>query len=95
MLMLTGFPGGAKTRSLTPEEIRRYGTIGAIVLVLIVLGVTSIYQVEADEVAVVQRFGRYTRTEPPGLHFKLPFGIEKQIPDKRIVAPARNEKYSA
>ncbi len=34
------------------------------------------YQVDQDEAGVVQRFGRYIRTTPPGLHTKLPFGIE-------------------
>ena len=30
-----------------------------------------------DEVGVVQRFGKYVRTSPPGLSFKFPRGIEK------------------
>jgi membrane protease subunit HflK len=33
--------------------------------------------VELNQVGVVQRFGEYVRTEPPGLNFKLPNGIEK------------------
>ncbi len=37
---------------------------------------TSFYQVDQDEMGVVQRFGRYARTTPPGLRFKLPLGIE-------------------
>jgi len=37
---------------------------------------TMFYTVEADEVAVVQRFGKYVRREAPGLHTKLPFGLE-------------------
>lgn len=50
--------------------------IGA-ALVLIFLGSSSFYTVAVDEVGVVQRFGRYVRTSPPGLSFKLPRGIEK------------------
>lgn len=34
------------------------------------------YEVGPDEVGVVQRFGRYVRTANPGLHMKLPVGIE-------------------
>jgi membrane protease subunit HflK len=34
------------------------------------------YTVEADEVAVVQRFGKYVRREDPGLRYKLPLGLE-------------------
>ncbi|MBI4550023.1 MAG: hypothetical protein HY714_03770, partial [Candidatus Omnitrophica bacterium] len=37
---------------------------------------TLVYTVEPDEVGVIQRFGKYERTTNPGLHFKLPFGIE-------------------
>ncbi len=30
----------------------------------------------ADEVGVIQRFGKYTRTAEPGLHLKFPFNVE-------------------
>jgi len=46
-----------------------------IVLVLAV-GSTSFYMVNTDEEGVVQRFGKYVRTTGPGLHLKLPLGIE-------------------
>lgn len=39
---------------------------------------TGLYTVDVDEVAVIQRFGRYVRQSGPGLHFKLPDGIEKR-----------------
>src|SRR4030042_2195931 len=37
---------------------------------------TTYYQVEPEEVGVVQFFGAYVRTSDPGPHLKLPFGIE-------------------
>jgi len=37
---------------------------------------TIFYQVGPDEVGVIQRFGRYIRTSDPGLHVKIPFGLE-------------------
>jgi membrane protease subunit HflK len=46
------------------------------VVALLLLVVTVYYQVEPDEVGVIQRFGRYVRTTDPGPHLKLPFGIE-------------------
>ncbi len=54
---------------------------GMIVLVLLIIrGVmTSYYTVNQSELGVVTRFGKYARTDPPGLHFKIPFGIEKNI----------------
>jgi modulator of FtsH protease HflK len=57
------------------------------ILVVIVLALTSIYTIAIEEVGVVQRFGRYTRTSQPGLSFKLPFGIEtvKKIQIRRVL----------
>jgi len=48
-----------------------------IVLFLIYVGASCFYTVAVDEVGMVQRFGKYVRTTPPGLSFKLPSGIEK------------------
>src|SRR5210317_1753328 len=56
------------------------------ILLLVGLGVwTSYYTVPSDSVAVVQRFGQYLKEVPPGLHFKLPLGIDKAtiVPVKR------------
>jgi membrane protease subunit HflK len=45
--------------------------------------VTSIfYTIQPNEVGVVLRFGKFVRNTKPGLHLKLPFGIEKVIPVK-------------
>lgn len=48
-----------------------------ILLLLLVGAFTCFYTVNAESVAVVQRFGRYQQTAPPGLHFKIPFGVDK------------------
>ena len=61
--------------------------IWVIIAVLILYGfATSVYTVPEDSKAVVLRFGKDTRQEEPGLHFKLPFGFEKHypVPVKRI-----------
>jgi membrane protease subunit HflK len=58
--------------ALTPAGLRL-----AIVAVLVLAFLfTGYYQVEPDEVAVVQRFGRFVRTTGPGPHLQLPFGME-------------------
>jgi membrane protease subunit HflK len=46
---------------------------------------TAYYTVPSDSVAVVQRFGKYLKEVPPGLHFKLPLGIDVAtiVPVKR------------
>ncbi len=51
-------------------------------LVILVFG--SWYTIQPDEVGVIQRFGRYSRTETPGLHFKVPL-VETvtKVPVKR------------
>jgi len=49
--------------------------LAAGLLVIVLIG--SYYQVEADEVGLVTRFGRFVRITNPGAHGKLPFGIEK------------------
>jgi membrane protease subunit HflK len=52
---------------------------------LLLLLLTGYYQVEPDEVAVVQRFGAHVRTTGPGPHLKIPFGVEtvSKVPVER------------
>ena len=56
----------------TPKGI----AIAAGAVLLLIAGLTSFYQVEAEEEAVVMRFGKYIKTSQPGLHFRLPFYID-------------------
>jgi len=73
------------------QRIKPYaGRIIATVLVVLVLVVgawTSVFSVNADSQAVVKRFGAVARIEPPGLHMKLPFGMEKahSVPVERVL----------
>lgn len=60
-------------RLITPKRILII-VLGIVVLISLS---TSFYTVEADEIAVVLLFGKSVRKTEPGLHFKLPFGIEK------------------
>ena len=60
---------------ITPKRIL-FIILGIAVLVGLA---TSYYTVEADEIAVVLMFGKSVRQAQPGLHFKLPFGIEKAL----------------
>ena len=63
---------------------------------------TAYYTVPSDSVAVVQRFGAYLNEVPPGLHFKLPLGIDAAtiVPVKRqlkqefgFTAPGARDPY--
>jgi modulator of FtsH protease HflK len=51
--------------------------IAIIVLFLLFFGQTMVYRITASEVGMIQRFGKYEKKTLPGLHFKLPDGIEK------------------
>lgn len=48
-----------------------------VAIIIVLIGSSCFYTVGVGEVGVVQRFGKYVRTTPPGLNFKLPRGIEK------------------
>ena len=56
---------------------------GVFLILMIVVGIKGgIYSIGPDEVGVIQRFGKYMRLSSPGLHMKIPFGIEKVTPVK-------------
>jgi membrane protease subunit HflK len=61
---------------IQPQDIKRNisrAVIGLVVIILFQLLSRSWYTVEANEKAVVLRFGRYVTTSDPGLHFCIPF----------------------
>ncbi|MBL7221775.1 MAG: FtsH protease activity modulator HflK [Phycisphaerae bacterium] len=60
----------------------RYIKIGAAVVLAVVLIWGSVYTVGTEEEAVILRFGRFASIEEPGLHWKLPLGIDAAIPVK-------------
>jgi membrane protease subunit HflK len=63
---------GEKTYNIGGGRIRN-AIYAIIILILIVSG---LYSVGADEVGVIQRFGKFVRSTEPGLHLKIPMGIE-------------------
>jgi len=50
-----------------------------VLAIVLICALTSYYQVEPEEVALVTRFGRYVSTEQPGPHFKWPLGVDAAI----------------
>lgn len=79
--------------------------VGLIVLAIVaVAGLSCFYIVDETENAVITRFGKYQETVGAGLHFKLPFGIDKSytVPVKvvqteqfgfKTVKSGRNNEY--
>jgi len=72
----------------TPEELFRKGSekfsslgkwLPAIIIIFLIafFALTSFYSIDQGEVGVIRRFGKYSKTTTPGLHWKLPFNIDK------------------
>jgi modulator of FtsH protease HflK len=83
------------------------GGIGGIVVLVLALMLlwSSWYTVQPEETAIVQRFGKVVRTAGPGLHFKIPYGVEtvRLVPTARVLKeefgfrsedPGRRTRYS-
>jgi len=76
--------------------------VAAVVVLILLWG--SVYTLSPEEVGVILRFGKYVRTTEPGLHFKLPLGMETltKVPVQRqlkmefgfrTVKPGVNTEY--
>ena len=89
-------PPGGSAQSLEDvlekilQEFRKFkGSALLIIAAVAVVAVfwTAWFTVQPEETGIVQRFGRVQRTAGPGLHFKLPFGVEKVrlLPTARVL----------
>ena len=64
-------------KPVTPKKVAKGIALGVLAL-LVVLGVlTSFYTVDDKRQGVVTTFGKVTDVVEPGLHFKVPFGIQQ------------------
>ena len=64
-------------KPVTPKKVAQGIALGVLAL-LVVLGVlTSFYTVDDKRQGVVTTFGKVTDVVEPGLHFKVPFGIQQ------------------
>ena len=70
-------PQNGNRISIDGKKIATIIAIVAVVALLALAALTSIYTVDDKQVAVVTTFGKVTDTVTPGLHFKLPFGIQQ------------------
>ena len=73
---------GSYSYSYNPKEmnvnkIKKYATIAVVVIVLLIGVLTCFYTVDDKQQAVVTTFGKVQDIVEPGLHFKLPFGIQQ------------------
>ena len=69
-----------KLGQMIPNGSRLPGSVAflvAIVLAAVAAYYSFAFRVDADELGVVMRFGKVTRLEPPGLHFRMPYPIDE------------------
>ena len=65
---------GPEEEGLMPMKTFYFIIIG----ILVIIGlVGAFYKIDVSEEGVVTTFGRYKKTVDPGLHMKLPYGIDK------------------
>jgi membrane protease subunit HflK len=69
-----------------PRPPLRIITVALLAVPILILLSTSFYTVAAESEGVVLRFGKFLKTVEPGLHFKLPLGI-----DRVSVLPTRRQ----
>ena len=72
-------------------SMKKYIPPFLIIIFVIVTGYTVFYTVKANEEAVILRFGRYLETVGPGLHTKIPYGIDGVL--KGEVKRIYNEEF--
>jgi len=75
-------------RKIPKQKQKNFGLLIIGAVILLIFFYSTFYTVGAESVGVIQRFGEYSRTTPPGLHFKAPFGIEivTKVPVTRILS---------
>jgi membrane protease subunit HflK len=66
---------GNFARRVTPRTV----VIVVVVIVALIFAFSSFFMVDQQEEAVVLRFGRFHKISSPGLHFKMPFGIDQNL----------------
>ncbi|MBN2136539.1 MAG: FtsH protease activity modulator HflK [Sedimentisphaerales bacterium] len=66
--------------------VRKIISAAAFFVLLFAVLATAIYTVPTDSDGVVLRFGKYSRTTPPGIHAKIPFWVEtvKPVPVRKV-----------
>ena len=70
-------PNQNQGKNVDWKKFGRNGLIAALAVVLLVTVLTCFYTVDDKQQAVVTTFGKVTDITDAGLHFKLPFGIQK------------------
>ena len=76
-MAFSAYNGNVNFGDWNPKKVKRLVGIAAGVIFLIVFFSTCWFTVNDKQQAVITTFGRVTGTADAGIHFKLPFGIQK------------------
>ena len=81
-----GGGNGRGTQTPRPPQSRNIGIVLGVILAIYAL-FTMVYTVQPEERAVVKRFGQVVSISDPGLHFKLPLGIDtvQRVATERVL----------
>lgn len=60
-----------------PQNPMRYVRIAVLGLLVLIVATTAFYTVAPEQAGIITRFGSFQRVTEPGLHFKIPMGIER------------------
>jgi membrane protease subunit HflK len=83
---------GSNPKGTNPNLNVKKVIIGIILGILgIIFLSTLLYQVGTEEVGVITRFGKYLSTTQPGLHIKIPYGVDRV--DKVPVSRVQKEEF--
>ncbi len=83
---------GSNPKGSNPNLNVKKVVIGIILGILgIIFLSTLLYQVGTEEVGVITRFGKFLSTTQPGLHMKIPYGVDRV--DKVPVARVQKEEF--
>jgi membrane protease subunit HflK len=69
-----------KLKQMMPGDSNIPGRVALILAIVLAATVASLaftFRVYPDELGVVTRFGKVTRQEPAGLHFRMPYPIDE------------------
>ncbi len=63
--------------NINPKKLKKTVLLGAALLLAVICAFTCWYTVDDKQQAVVTTFGKVTEITDAGVHFKLPFGIQR------------------
>ena len=53
--------------------------LGLLVIIILIIIFSTLFMVQQQTMAIIERFGKFRRTAGAGLHIRAPFGIDRVI----------------